>query len=75
MSHSIMMRRSAITTAMLLQSRRQREIVDLEYAEAEKLLKDAKGQLEQSQAAQVRHHFPSKEIFSIYLFSKMTEHL
>jgi len=31
---------------------RQREIVDLEYAEAEKLLKDAKGQLEQSQAAQ-----------------------
>jgi hypothetical protein len=53
MTHSIMMRRSAITTAMLLQSRRQREIVDLEYAEAEKLLKDAKGQLEQSQAAQV----------------------
>ena len=52
MTHSIMMRRSAITTAMLLQSRRQREIVDLEYAEAEKLLKDAKGQLEQSQAAQ-----------------------
>jgi hypothetical protein len=53
LSHSIMMRRSAITTAMLLQSRRQREIVDLEYAEAEKLLKDAKSQLEQSQAAQV----------------------
>jgi hypothetical protein len=52
MTHSIMMRRSAITTAMLLQSRRQREIVDLEYAEAEKLLKDAKKQLEQSQAAQ-----------------------
>ncbi len=52
MSHSIMTRRSAITTAMLLQSRRQREIVDLEYAEAEKLLKDAKAQLEQSQAAQ-----------------------
>ena len=52
MSHSIMMRRSAITTAMLLQSRRQREIVDLEYAEAERLLKDAKSQLEQSQAAQ-----------------------
>ena len=47
-----MMRRSAITTAMLLQSRRQREIVDLEYAEADKLLADAKKQLEQSQAAQ-----------------------
>ena len=52
LTHGIMMRRSAITTAMLVQSRRQREMVDLEYAEAEKLLKDAKCQLEQSQAAQ-----------------------
>lgn len=46
------LKRSAITTALLLQSKRQRETLNAEYAEAEKLLKGAKIQFETTQAQQ-----------------------
>ena len=52
MSYSVMMTRSTIKTAKLLHCRRQREALSLDYEEAETLLSDAKGQMDQWLAAQ-----------------------